>query len=145
MNVGVKMTARSGEPIGGSERQIIVLMCVNDDYGSLDRLRSVEFADDAISVESIDMDGVAFRHVSGGFAVSGTRFAARHVGSGVGNVYWNSYAMPSGDAARFLCWLRDSKRWNFDSGDERLWRWWSSRIAGNTEWLARHLASRVAK
>lgn len=115
--------------------KVPVLLACNDDYGNIDRLHFVEFGGDGeIELECLALRGLAFRMKPGAFFVSGARFEAWHWRSHVGNIYWELFGMDPRGAALFLNYLRNSRRFSIDSGDDDLFRWWESRIEGET-WL----------
>lgn len=100
---------------------------VNDDYGSTtNRVQGIHLP--GLELEPIDVSGVRFREVSGGFYVSRRKWHARHLLSCVGNIYWERYGMEPWSAAAFLHYLRKTGLFQPDSGHDELWKWWESGI-----------------
>jgi hypothetical protein len=107
---------------------------VNDDYGGTsDRVSAIHFP--GLELDSTDMRGPKFREIRahGEFRIKVGRrqWAARHLASCVGNIYWERYGMEPWTAAAFLHYLRASKWFTPDSGFDELWKWWESGIAAD--------------
>jgi hypothetical protein len=101
--------------------------CVNDDHGTTTtRVSSVHFP--GLGLDANHMVGAHFRELIGAIRISRRKFAANHLRSWVGNIYWERYGMTSEVAAACLHYLRDSKLFQPESGYDDLWRWWDSNI-----------------
>lgn len=116
-----------------------MLFACNDEYGNVDRLHRVEW-EDAIAVEPMQVDGAAFSVRRGRIYISGRGgYEARHMSSGAGNVFLESFKVHPLEAARMLTDLRNTGKWNINSGTEELFRWWESSISVErrlvAEWL----------
>ena len=119
-----------------------MLFCCNDEHGSIDRLRAVEW-EDAIKVEPMDIDGTGFSVRRGRIYIAGRGgYEARHMASGAGNMFWESFKVHPLEAARLLSDLRDTGKWNIDSAVNELWRWWESRITAERRVIAEWLVAR---
>lgn len=107
--------------------------CVNDDHGSLsDRIAAIRFP--GLELDAIDMLGPTFRKLPPShrgeprIRIGRREYAARHLASCVGNLYWERYGMPLSTAAWCLHVLRDSGGFTFNEGSGELVVWWESRI-----------------
>lgn len=115
------------------EEVIPVDCCVNDDYGSTsDRIVAIHFP--GLELDSIDMVGPTFRQLprvlrgEERIRIGRREYAARHLRSCVGNIYWERYGMTPTTAAFCLHKLRDSGAFTFDGGWGELVDWWDSQI-----------------
>jgi len=104
---------------------------VNDDYGSTsDRIAAIHFP--GLELDTCDMRGPKFgevrRRSEFRIRIGRREWAARHLRSHVGNIYWERYGMEPAIAAACLHWLRASKAFTFDSGYEELANWWDTAI-----------------
>jgi hypothetical protein len=108
--------------------KLIPIDCaVNDDYSNVsNHVDAIHVP--GLELSAIDFHGVHFREVRGGFYVSRRKWNAVHVASGVGNIYWERYAMDEWTAAAFLHYLRTVKLFTPDGGFDELYRWWESGI-----------------
>lgn len=125
----------------GRELVIPVDCAVNDDYGSTsDRISAIHFP--GLELEAIDMRGLSFqelpnRHGEFRIRISRREWAARHLRSCVGNIFWERYGMEPWTAAACVHWLRETKAFTFDGGFEELVHWWDSGIVdhAHVRWL----------
>jgi hypothetical protein len=112
--------------------QIPVDCAVNDDYGCVsDRIAAIHFP--GLELDAVDMLGPTFRELPnrhGEFRIRiGRReYAAQHIRSCVGNIYWERYGMDPTTAAFCLHKLRDSGQFTFNGGFGELVDWWETQI-----------------
>lgn len=116
--------------------------CVNDEHGSTtNRLQGLHFP--GLDLEPIDVAGVHFRVVPGGFYLSRRKMIARHLASCVGNIFWERYGMEPYAAAFSLHYARQTGLFQPDAGHDELWRWWKSNIVDHE--LVKRLLVAAAK
>lgn len=106
---------------------------VNDDYGCVSgRVSAIHFP--GLELDAIDMVGPTFRVLPRSLRgedrirIGRREYAARHLASCVGNLYWERFGMDPGTAAWCLHKLRDSKQFTFDAGFGELVDWWETSI-----------------
>lgn len=107
--------------------------CVNDDHGNLgERIAAIHFP--GLDLDAIDMLGPTFRQLAPALRgeprirIGRREYAARHLRSHVGNIYWERYGMDQTTAAWCLHVLRDSGDFTLDGGYVELADWWDSGI-----------------
>lgn len=104
---------------------------VNDDHGcTSDRIAAIHFP--GLELDAIDMLGPRFKvgrmHGEYRIKIGRNEYAAQHLASCVGNMYWERYGVEPWTAQHMLHRLRESKWFTPDSGFEELWKWWESGI-----------------
>lgn len=106
---------------------------VNDDNGCVgERVSAIHFP--GLELDAINMVGPRFRelpnrHGEYRIRIGRREWAARHLRSCVGNIYWERYGVESWTAAALLHYLRDTKAFTLDGGYEELASWWESEIS----------------
>jgi hypothetical protein len=129
------------------EASMVPVDCaVNDDHGIVsERITAIHFP--GLELDAIDMTGPRFRELRRGgefrIKISRREWAARHLRSCVGNIYWERYGLESWTAAALLHWLRESKTFTLDGGWGELCDWWETQIVDHAH--VRHLLIAAAK
>jgi hypothetical protein len=124
-----------------ASRILIPVDCaVNDDYGNTsDRISAIHFP--GLELDAVDMRGPTFRVLPPAvrqeprIRIGRREYAARHLASCVGNLYWERFGMPPTTAAWCLHTLREAGAFTFDAGYGELVDWWESRIRDEA-WVA---------
>lgn len=112
--------------------RIPVDCAVNDDHGcTSDRIAAIHFP--GLELDACDMRGPRFREMPNRYGefrikIGRREWAATHLLSCVGNIYWERYGVEPWTAAALLHWLRTDKAFTFDGGYAELSNWWDSGI-----------------
>lgn len=116
-----------------TEKELIPVDCaVNDDNGcTSDRISAIHFP--GLELDACDMRGPIFRelpnrHGEFRIRIGRSEFAARHIRSCVGNIYWERYGMEPWTAAICLSRLRRAQAFTLNGGYHELATWWDSGI-----------------
>ena len=116
--------------------KIPVMLCWNDDYGNFDnQIRRIDIHE-ALQLDShfVDEDGESIglscalgTDEDAGSILIGTRkFSYLDRRMWVGNIYWDLVWMYGKDLLEFLNYIQQTKHFDMEEAEHRLFNWWES-------------------